>query len=46
MIGGFTGGITARIVYGVIQYTVNSAPAFRAQQLLVVQNESLPANVR
>jgi trehalose synthase len=36
VIGGFAGGITAQIVYGVTGYTVNSAEgaAFRARQLL------------
>ena len=36
MIGGFAGGITAPVVYGVTGYTVNSieGAAFRARQLL------------
>jgi trehalose synthase len=36
VIGGFAGGITAQIVYGLTGYTVNSVEgaAFRARQLL------------
>ena len=36
VIGGFAGGITAQVVYGVTGFTVNSAEgaAFRARQLL------------
>jgi len=36
VIGGFAGGITAQVVYGVTGYTVNSVEgaAFRARQLL------------
>jgi len=36
VIGGFAGGITAQVVYGVTGYTVNSieGAAFRARQLL------------
>src|SRR5207248_2331719 len=38
VIGGFAGGITAQVVYGVTGYTVNSVEgaAFRARQLLAV----------
>jgi trehalose synthase len=36
VLGGFAGGITAQIIYGVTGYTVNSVEgaAFRARQLL------------
>jgi len=50
VIGGFAGGITAQVVYGITGYTVNSVEgaAFRARQLLAdpALRESIGAAAR